>query len=47
MKIAIFYEFIKKLINNSSFKNGEKQNCVYAEALCSTAIVHIVLPNHM
>ena len=33
---AIFYEFIKKIIECACLKNDEKQNCVYpAEALCS------------
>ena len=32
-KDAIFYEFITKIIESASLKNGEKQNCVYAEAL--------------
>ena len=31
---AIFYEFIKKIIENASLKYGEKRNCADAEALC-------------
>ena len=31
----IFYEFIKQINKSASLKNGEKQNCFYAEALCA------------
>ena len=34
MKYAIFYEFIKQIIVSVCLKNGEKQNCAHAEALC-------------
>ena len=36
MIYAIFYEFIRKTIESASLKNGEKLNCVHAEALCTT-----------
>ena len=35
MKCAIFYEFIKKITESASLKNGKKWNCVYPEALCT------------
>ena len=34
IKYAIFYGFIKQMIESAGLKNGEKQNCVYPEALC-------------
>ena len=34
IKYAIFCESIKKIIENASLKNGKKQNCAYADALC-------------
>ena len=33
LKYSIFYEFIRNTIESASLKNGEKQNCVHAEAL--------------
>ena len=34
MKYVIFYEFISNTTESASLKNGEKPNCVHAEALC-------------
>ena len=35
MKYALFYEFIRQIVERQSLKNGEKRNCAYAEALCA------------
>ena len=39
-KCAIFYEFIRKTLESAGLKNGEKQNCVHAEALCGVLPLH-------